>query len=207
MIIKKLVVGPLEENSYVLADEVSKEAVVIDPGDEPDRIMDIIDGNGFNVLAVICTHGHFDHVGAVGDIKKATGAKVMMHKDDYETYGMAKEQAAFWGYNVDDLPEPDGFLSNGDEIKAGGIVLKVMHSPGHSPGGICLYGEGVLFSGDTIFQGSIGRTDFPGGSIEKLKESFKRLIDLPDDTRVFSGHGPETTIGREKKENFFMSEI
>jgi hydroxyacylglutathione hydrolase len=207
MIIKKVVVGPLEENSYIVADEVSKEAVVIDPGDEPDRIMDLIDGNGFNVRAVICTHGHFDHVGAVGDIKKATGATVMMHEDDSETYGMAKDQAAFWGYTVDDLPEPDGFLNDGDEIKAGGMVFRVMHSPGHSPGGICLYGEGVLFSGDTMFQGSVGRTDFPGGSIEKLKESFKRLINLPDDTRIFSGHGPETTIGREKRENFFMSEL
>jgi hydroxyacylglutathione hydrolase len=207
MIIKKLVVGPLEENSYIVADEVSKEAVVIDPGDEPDRIMELIDSNGFNVLAVICTHGHFDHVGAIGDIKKATGARVVMHKDDSETYGMANDQAAFWGYSVDDLPEPDGFLNDGDEIKAGGMVFRVMHSPGHSPGGICLYGEGVLFSGDTMFQGSVGRTDFPGGSIEKLKESFKRLIELPDDTRVFSGHGPETTIGREKRENFFMSEL
>ena len=207
MIIKKVVVGPLEENAYIVADEVSKEAVVIDPGDEPDRIMDLIHSNGFHVRAVICTHGHFDHVGAVGDIKKATGARVMMHKDDSETYGMAKDQAALWGFNVDDLPEPDGFLHDGDEIKAGGMVFRVMHSPGHSPGGICLYGEGVLFSGDTMFQGSIGRTDFPGGSIEKLKGSFKRLIELPDDTRVFSGHGPETTIGREKRENFFMSEL
>ncbi len=207
MIIEKVVVGPLEENSYIVADEVSKEAVVIDPGDEPDRIMELIDSNGFNVLAVICTHGHFDHVGGIGDIKKATGARVMIHKDDTETYGMAKEQAVLWGFNVDDLPEPDGFLNDGDEIKAGGMVFRVMHSPGHSPGGICLYGEGVLFSGDTMFQGSIGRTDFPGGSIDKLKESFKRLIELPDDTRVFSGHGPETTIGREKRENFFMSEL
>ena len=103
MIIKKVVVGPLEENAYIVADEVSKEAVVIDPGDEPDRIMDLIHSNGFNVRAVICTHGHFDHVGAVGDIKKATGARVMMHKDDSETYGMAKDQAALWGFNVDDL--------------------------------------------------------------------------------------------------------
>ena len=207
MIIKKLVVGPLEENSYVVADEVSKEAVVIDPGDEPDRIMDIIESNGFNVRAVICTHGHFDHVGAVGDINKATGARVMMHKDESETYGMAKDQAAFWGYNVDDLPEPERFLKDGDEIKVGGMVFRVMHAPGHSPGGICLYGEGVLFSGDTMFQGSIGRTDFPGGSIDRLRESFKRLIELPVDTRVYSGHGPETTIGREKRENFFMSEL
>ena len=114
MIIKKLVVGPLEENSYIVADEVSKEAVVIDPGDEPDRIMELIDSNGFNVLAVICTHGHFDHVGAIGDIKKGTGARVVMHKDDSETYGMANDQAAFWGYSVDDLPEPDGFLNDGD---------------------------------------------------------------------------------------------
>ena len=207
MVIKKVVVGPLEENSYIVGDEISKEAVVIDPGDEPDRILEIINGNGFNVRAVICTHGHFDHIGAVGDIKKATGARVLLHNDDTETYRMAKEQAVLWGYNVDDLPEPDGFLKEGDEVKVGGLVFRVMHSPGHSQGGICLYGEGVVFSGDTIFQGSIGRTDFPGGSIEKLKESFKRLIDLPENTTVFSGHGPDTTIGREKRENFFMAEL
>jgi len=207
MIIKKLVTGPLQENCFIVGDKNTKQAIVIDPGDEPDRILDEIKDSGLEAGAVILTHAHFDHIGAAGDIKKATGAKILMHKDDVESYALAKEQAAFWGFDMDDLPEPDGFVEEGQEIKAGGLSFRVMHTPGHSKGGICLYGEGVIFTGDTIFQGSVGRTDFPGGSVEELKKSFKRLLGLPDDTKVFSGHGPETTIGREKKENFFVNEI
>lgn len=207
MIIKRLVVGPLEENAYVIGDEATKQAIVIDPGDEPDRIMDVIKENGLDVHAIICTHAHFDHIGAAGDMKNMTGAKIYIHQEDLETYDLAKDQAAFWGYSVDDLPRPDSFLEEGDEIKAGNLSFRVMHTPGHSRGGICLYGEGIVITGDTIFQGSVGRTDFPGGSIEKLKESFKRLLQLPEDTRVFSGHGPETTIGREKTGNFFIHEL
>jgi len=207
MIIKRLVVGPLEENTYIIGDETTKQAIVIDPGDEPDRIMDVIKENGLEVNAIICTHAHFDHIGAAGDIKDKTGAKILIHQDDLETYGLARDQAAFWGYAVDDLPRPDSFLEEGDAIKAGNLSFTVMHTPGHSRGGICLYGEGIVITGDTIFQGSVGRTDFPGGSIEKLRESFKRLLELPENTQVLSGHGPETTIGREKTSNFFVHEL
>jgi hydroxyacylglutathione hydrolase len=207
MIIKKLVVGPLQENCYIVGDKKTKKAIVIDPGDEPDRVIDEIKDSGLEVSAVILTHGHFDHIGAAGDIRKETGAKILMHKEDMESYTLAREQAAFWGFDMDDLPLPDGFVEEGQEIKAGGLGFKVMHTPGHTKGGICLYGEGVIFTGDTIFQGSVGRTDFPGGSMEELRKSFRRLLDLPDDTKVFSGHGPETTIGIEKKENFFVNEI
>lgn len=207
MLIKKLVVGPLQENCYIVADEMTKQAIVIDPGDEGDRINDVIKDEGLNITAIICTHAHFDHVGAAGDIKAATGAKILIHKEDVETYGMAKDQAAFWGFDVDDLPDPDGFLAEGDEVKAGGLTFKVFHSPGHSPGSIYLYGEGVVITGDTLFQGSVGRTDFPGGSHEKLKDSFRQLLQLPDDTKVYSGHGNETTIGREKRDNFFVNEL
>lgn len=207
MIIKKLAVGPLQENCYIVGDEETKQAIVIDPGDEPDRILEVIKDNNFQVSAVILTHAHFDHVGAAGDIKRATGAKVLLHEGDKELYKGARDQAAFWGYEVDDLPEPDGFIKEGDEVRAGELTFKVLHTPGHSPGGVCLYGEGTMFTGDTIFQGSVGRTDFYGGDMTKLKESFKRILGLPEDTIILSGHGPGTTIEREKRENFFIEEI
>lgn len=206
MIIKKLIIGPLEENCYIVGDEDTKQAIVIDPGDEPDRVIELIRDNSLRVSNIICTHSHFDHIGAVGDIKKAVGAKILIHRDDIELYDGAKDQAILWGYELDDIPEPDGFLNEGDEIRVGQLTFKILHTPGHSPGGICLYGEGVVFTGDTLFQGSVGRTDFYGGDMEKLKESFRRLLGLPEDTKVLSGHGAETTIGREKKENFFAEE-
>jgi len=207
MIIKRITVGPLQENCYIVGDEQTKQAIVIDPGDEPDRILEVIRDSNFQVSAVILTHAHFDHVGAAGDIKRTAGAKVLMNVADVELYKGVRDQAAFWGYEVDDLPEPDGFITEGDEVKAGALTFKVIQTPGHSPGGICLYGEGVVFTGDTVFQGSVGRTDFHGGDAEKLKESFRRLINLPGDTIILSGHGGETTVEREKRENFFMEEI
>ena len=207
MLIETIPVGSLQANAYIVADEETKQAVVIDPGDEGDRILEVAKANNLKINEIICTHAHFDHVGAAGDIKKQTGAKIIMHKEDLETYSLAKDQGAFWGIQVDDLPQPDGFVEEGDDVKVGSLSFKVMHTPGHSKGGICLYGEGIIITGDTIFKGSIGRTDFPGGSIEELKGSFRRIIALPEDTRVFSGHGPETTIGFEKQTNFFMSEI
>lgn len=207
MIIKKLVVGPLQENCYIAGDNNTKKAIVIDPGDEPDRILELIKDNNLEVTAVILTHAHFDHIGAAGDIKKATGAKILIHNADKELYTGARDQAAFWGYDLDDLPEPDDFIKEGDEINIGELIFTVLHTPGHSPGGVCLYGEGALFTGDTIFQGSVGRTDFHGGDIAQLKESFKRLLRLPENTVILSGHGPETTVGREKRENFFTGEL
>jgi glyoxylase-like metal-dependent hydrolase (beta-lactamase superfamily II) len=207
MIIERIAVGALEGNCYIVGDEETKEAIVIDPGDEPDRIIEIIKINNLNVKAIICTHAHFDHIGAVGDIKKQTGAKVLVHENERELYEGAKDQATLWGFDIDTLPLPDSYLSKEDKIRVGQLIFQILHTPGHSPGGICLYGEGVVFTGDTLFHGSVGRTDFSGGDIEKLKKSFRRLLKLPEHTRVLSGHGPETSIARERSENLFNSEL
>lgn len=207
MIIRKLVVGPLQENCYIVGDDRTREAIVIDPGDEPDRIVETIKEDKLNVSTIVCTHGHFDHLGAIGDIKRETGAKVLIHNDDLFIFKTARQQAALWGFEIDDMPDPDETVKDGDIIRVGNLVFKFIHTPGHSPGSICLYGEGVVFTGDTLFQDSVGRTDLPGGNMEKLKESFKRLLNLPDEIEVFPGHGPETTIGRERQENFFIYEL
>ena len=207
MIFERLIVGPLEENSYIIGDEATKEAIVVDPGDESDRIIEIIQDRNLRVHSIICTHTHFDHVGAVGDIKKATGARILIHKEDQQIYETAKDQAAFWGYDFDDIPQPDGFIDEGDTIQVGNLNFTVMHTPGHSAGGICLYGDGVLITGDTLFKGSVGRTDFPGGSMEELRKSFRRLLSLPENTKIFSGHGPESTVGIEKRTNYFVNEF
>jgi hydroxyacylglutathione hydrolase len=207
MIIKSLVVGPLENNCYIIADENTKEGLVVDPGDEPDRILDLIHENNFQLKYIVCTHAHFDHVAAVPEIKEETKAKIVLHIDDLAIYRSTKDQAAAWGYEVDPLPEPEMFVSEGDVLEAGDLRFEILHTPGHSPGGICLYGEGILITGDTLFAGSVGRTDLYGGDIKELKISFKRLMSFSDDVKVFPGHGPESTIGKERSDNLFSYKI
>ncbi len=207
MLIKSIVVGMLQVNCYIVAEESSKKALVIDPGDEPDRILDAIKGYGLKVEYIICTHGHFDHVGAVNDVKDSTGAQVILHKDEFAMYNGARDMAAFWGYEIAPLPEPDILTREGNIIKIGDLGFEVLHTPGHSPGGICLYGHDIVITGDTLFAGSVGRADFTGGDIGKLKKSFQRLMTLPEKIKALPGHGPQTTIGREKKENMFSEEF
>lgn len=204
MIIRSLAVGPLESNCFIIGDEDSKKAMVVDPGDEPDRIMDIIKEDDLSVGYIVCTHAHFDHVGAVPDIKEETDAQIVIHRDELEIYHAAKDMASFWGYDIEPLPDPDLLVDEGDEIKFGTLAFKVLHTPGHSPGGISLLGEGVVITGDTLFAGSVGRTDFHGGDMNKLKLSFERLMSLPSETKVLAGHGPNSTIGKERSENFFQ---
>jgi len=203
MIARRLAVGPLEANCFVIGDETSKKAMVIDPGDEPDRIMERVNADALSLEYIVCTHAHFDHVGAVPDMKSETGAKVILHKDELEIYQGARDMAAFLGYDIAPLPEPDILVEDGDEIRLGSLSFRVLHTPGHSPGGMCLFGAGVVITGDTLFAGAVGRTDFHGGDLNKLKASFQRLLALPPDTEVLAGHGPNSTIGRERSENFF----
>jgi hydroxyacylglutathione hydrolase len=206
MIIKKFIVGPLENNCFVLADDKSREAFIVDPGDEPDRVLDFIHENNLMVKYIICTHAHFDHIAAVPDIKGGTNAPVVLHHDDLEIYRNAKDHAALFGFDLDSLPDPDILVSEGDQLRIGSLTFVIIHAPGHTPGGICLYGEGVVITGDTLFAGSVGRTDLYGGDIKKLGDSAKRLMALADDVKVLPGHGPESTVGRERKNNFFLQD-
>lgn len=207
MTLKSLAVGPLEVNCFIIGDQDTGEALVVDPGDEPDRLLDLIRENGLRVKYIVCTHAHFDHVGAIPELKAETAAEIAIHKDELDIYEAAKDMAAFWGYDIEPLPPPDITLREGDTIRAGSLAFTVLHTPGHSPGGICLYGNGVVITGDTLFAGSVGRTDFQGGDINKLKESFRRLISLPGETVVLPGHGPRSTIEAEKNDNFFRYEL
>lgn len=206
MLIKTLPVGQLEANCYLVADEETGRAIIIDPGDEPDRILEFCEG--FDIQLIVLTHAHFDHAGAVAEIKEETGAQVVVHEQEIATYSSITDQGAMWGFKVPPLPEPDIKVKEGDEIVFGASKLTVIHTPGHTPGGICLYSdEGIVITGDTLFAGSIGRTDFPGGSVSEMRSSFRKLMGLPDDTAVFSGHGGATSIGTEKTHNMFAAEF
>ena len=207
--IERLMVGPLQSNCYIVWDENSLEAMVVDPGAEPLKIMRKIKERGLKVSHVVCTHGHFDHIGALSVIKAETGAKIAVGGEDVPLYMHARDQAAAWGFSVEQPPAPDLLLKEGQDLTIGGLIFKILETPGHSPGGICLYNlqQAILFTGDTVFAGSVGRTDFLGGDSEKLKESFARIISLPPDVRVLPGHGDESTIGEEIKSNFFVHEL
>lgn len=208
MIIKELVVGPLMSNCFIFGCKKTKEAVVIDPGADADRILMSLADSGLKVKYIVNTHGHFDHVSANGRIKDATGADILIHPLDAPMLGMLSSNAAIFGISVENSPPCDQTLEEGESVSFGDITLKVLHTPGHTPGGISLYTNGIVFVGDTLFAGSIGRTDFPGGDFNTLIASIKtKLFNMDDDIRVFSGHGPETSIGREKRYNPFVGQF
>lgn len=208
MKIKKFEVGPLFVNCYIIYDERTKEAVVIDPGDEPDLILDFIKEENLNLKYILCTHGHFDHIGSVKELKDETGAKVVLHEKDIEIYRNSPQIAMqFFGIEIEPQPEPDILIKNGEILNTGNVQLTVIHTSGHSPGSVCLYTDGYIFTGDTLFAGSVGRTDIIGGSMNELLNSLKKIASLPDETIVFPGHGPKTKIGIEKKTNPFYHEV
>lgn len=208
MNIKKFEVGPLFVNCYVVYDEKTKDAFLVDPGDEPDLILDFIKEESLNVEYIICTHGHFDHIGAVKEIKEETGAKIILHIGDLEIYRHSPQVAMqFFGIEIDPQPEPDKLIEKEEKISIFGKELKFLHTPGHSPGSISLHIDNFLFTGDTLFAGSVGRTDLIGGSMEKLLNSLKKIATLPHETVVLPGHGPKTKIQNEIKTNPFYHEI
>jgi len=203
--VKTLVVGPLLSNCYIVYDEKLKEGVVIDPGDDFDIILQTIKELNVKINFILATHGHFDHVGAVAPLKRALKVKFLAHKDDFFFIEDGQKSARRWNIDIEQPPKPDRFIVDGDKIKVGDFCLEVIHTPGHSPGGVSFLHDSMLFGGDTLFQGSIGRTDFREGSFEDLSNSIKtRLYSLPDETIVYTGHGPITTIGDEKMYNPFV---
>ena len=188
MILKSLVLGPYGTNCYIVGAEAGGDGMVIDPGDEPKRIIQAIKDSKLNIKIIVITHGHGDHIGALEEIKKVTGAKTAIHEAD-----------------ANDLDKPaDILLKGGESLTAGNLRFLVIHTPGHSPGGICLYGHGILFSGDTLFNFSVGRTDLGGSMSQLLNGIFTKLLVLPDSTKVYPGHGPATNIGDEKHSNPFL---
>ena len=208
MIIKALPVGPIMANCFIVGCEKTKEAVVIDPGDEADRILLELADEKLTVKHIINTHGHFDHVGANKPLKAATGADIAIHAADAPLLAQLAASASAFGLACEDSPPPDRTLDEGDQIGFGELTLKVLHTPGHTPGGISLYSNGCVFVGDTLFAGSIGRTDFPGGDYDTLIASIhNKLFPLGDDVRVFTGHGPETSIGSERRYNPFAGQM
>ncbi len=196
MHIKCLTVGQLEANCYIAADEKTMECAVIDPGDETNTIMDYIEENGFIVRVILLTHGHFDHTGAAENISEETGASIWINKKDFsEEYESQYKYAG--GENV-------RFYEDGNVIDVGSLRIRVLETPGHSPGSVTLLCGDVLFTGDTLFRGSCGRYDLPGGDLQKMLLSLKRLYNLPEDYEVYPGHGAATTLNLERNTNYYM---
>ena len=208
LMVRGIVVGVFAENCWVIGNRRTGEAIAIDPGDQHDDILAMARDMGVTIKAIANSHAHVDHILGVRGVQAATGAKFYMHTAEAPIAAQAARTALmFTGQSVEPPPDPDHHPDEGDEIEVEGLKLKVIHTPGHTPGSLSYYTEGMLFSGDTLFQGSIGRTDLPGGSYEQEMASIvDKLLALPDDTVVLPGHMRETRIGIEKQTNPFVLE-
>jgi len=207
MILKTLELRPFMSNCYIVGSEESRDGMIIDPGAEAEVILDTAEQLGLSISLIVATHCHMDHIGAVAQVKEATGAEFALHEADTGglTQSLSRRLGPLLGGSFRSPPQPDRLLKEGDVLKLGELGFTVLHTPGHSLGGICLYGPGLVFCGDTLFNFSIGRTDFPGCSYELLLDSiFSKLMTLPDETKVFPGHGPATTIGIEREWNPYL---
>ena len=214
MILESAAVGPFFKNGYVVGCERTAQAVLIDPGDEIDQLLDAIRQQRLAVVHILLTHGHVDHVSGVAEAKRALGAPIHLHKDDLFLYQNAVRTGMMFGLTVEEPPPVDRYYEGDQPIEFGDFEVSVRQTPGHCPGGVCLAvskkGDAsppALFVGDTLFAGSIGRTDLPGGDYATLMRSITGvLFTYPDESIVYSGHGPETTIGRERGSNPFVLE-
>jgi hydroxyacylglutathione hydrolase len=207
MIHEILPVGPLQCNCSILGDETSHEAIVVDPGDDIPRIMTLLAKHGLTVKQIIITHAHIDHIAGAHRLKQLTGAPVLYNQNDIPLVKMMDEQAEWLGVATPTVDNPDDTLEDGKIISIAGLAGSILHTPGHTEGSVCLYlpDETLLLAGDTLFAGSVGRTDLPGGNTRKLLTSIhERLLTLPDEIIVVPGHGPSTTIGLERSENPFL---
>jgi glyoxylase-like metal-dependent hydrolase (beta-lactamase superfamily II) len=203
-----VIVGPLAVNTYVLYDEETKDCVIIDPGDEGFKIIETISSLNLHPKEIWLTHAHFDHLGGIAAVKRKYDVEVFLHSEDYFLYKTAVEHATLFGFDIEPpTSNPSFFNMNIGTKKIGSFAIDVIHTPGHSPGSVSFYSKenNAVFVGDLIFDHSVGRTDVPGGSFEELEESIqKEIYTLGDDCVIYSGHGPKTTVGREKTQNPFV---
>jgi hydroxyacylglutathione hydrolase len=204
VIIDTVVVSPFASNCYIIGSEATRKGMIIDPGDDADRIMEAVNRSGLDIKCIVVTHGHLDHLGALKEVREETGAEVCIHADDSKFIQEEPVETIF-GARYPSLSPPDRLLREGDTIDVGGLHFRVINILGHTRGSICLLGHGALFTGDTLFNYGIGRTDFPGGSQSQLVNHInKKMMVLPDSTIIYPGHGPKTTIGTERRANPFL---
>ena len=202
---KIIVVGALETNCYLVYCEDTRACVVVDPGADPERIFPVIFEEELTPIVLINTHGHIDHIGANKDIKEHFGVPLYIHAGDNPMLGKVQQLELSLFLGAKDSPPADHLMTDGEEIRIGNGSLRVLHTPGHSPGSVSLLGDGFLLSGDTLFMEGVGRTDLPGGSQKQLEQSIReKIMTLPDETVVLPGHGPHTTVGQERADNPFL---
>jgi len=203
--VRTITVGAFQENSYLVVDEESGRAVIIDPGGEGQRLVGEIERSKATLDAIWITHAHVDHVGAIASVKERWNVPVYLHPSDRRLFEAAGRQAEVYGVPFEEPPEPDQEFADGQRLSVGSVEMSVMHTPGHSPGHVVIHGNGIALVGDCLFAGSIGRTDLPMSNPQQLADSLKKIAALPPETVVYPGHGPDTTIGEERISNPFLN--
>jgi hydroxyacylglutathione hydrolase len=204
-LVQSRVVGPFEENCYLVVDPATDAAALVDPGDEGDRIVEMVRESGARLEAVWLTHAHLDHIGAIADVTRVWNVPVYLHPADLPVFDFAPQAARMYGLPFEPQPRPTDAFAEGQTLTLGDLRFTVMHAPGHAPGHVVIHGHGIALVGDCLFYGSVGRTDLPLSSPRDLTASLARIVQLPEETVAYPGHGPETTVGRERTHNPFLN--